>query len=104
VSLRFVPPRADAEIRPASREDIQRRYGFDQQGWRPVNRCRYQGAQACPAGLAGQEAEGRIALKHRVGRRTDHLDLEEMIHHPKTGESTRICSLGNFCQARADLS
>ena len=67
--LALVPGGTDAELGPAAREHVE---GGDDLGQQPGvavgDAGDEQPAAACRSVLRGHEAEGRVALEHRVGR------------------------------------
>src|SRR5581483_8008888 len=64
----------------------------------------HHGAQLDAARLASGEAECRVAFQHIQLRRADHLDLEEVIHHPQTVEASRFGALSKRAKILAKRS
>ena len=53
-------------------------------------------------GLGRQEAQRRPALEHRVGRRADAADLEEVVHDPDRVEADLVGGPGDPGEGRPD--
>ncbi len=52
--------------------------------------------------VGGQVAERRPALEHRIGRRTDATDLEEVVHDPDRVEADVVGDAGDAGEGRPD--
>ena len=88
--LPLVPGRADAQPGAPARQHVERRHRLDEDPRMAVGHAGDQGSQGDPFRDAGRERERGVALQHLVLGRADHADLEEVVHHPETGEADLV--------------
>ena len=85
--------RADAELRPPLRELIECRDDLGEQSRMAVRDAGDHEPEPNPLGVRGGEAQGGVALQHRLGRPTVDLHLEVVVH---TRQQRRATLLGGF--------
>ena len=100
--LSLVPAGAYAEVGAPPGEDVQRGHGLQQDARVAVLHPGHQCPELRPLGDARDEAQGGVALEHRLLRSPDDLDLEEVVHHPDAGEAGLIGGPRDPRQARSD--
>ena len=88
--LLLVPGRPEPEDRPTAGDDVERRRRLGQERRVAVGHAGHERAQPDPRRLAGERGEGRPALEHRIGDRSDALDLVEVVHHGDEAEPGRL--------------
>ena len=100
--LTLVPGRADAEHRPAAGQHVERRHDLGQQARVAVGDARDDQAKGHALCLAGEEAEGSVALEHRVLRGGELLHLEPVIHQRERRAAAFFSGFGGCRQGRAE--
>ena len=99
--LALVPRRADAELGPAARHDVERRHRLGQQPGMAVGHAGDEQAQPQPLGAAGDEAERGVALEHRVLGRRHPVHLEEVVHERQRADADGLGPLRRGRRRRA---
>src|SRR5215210_9463191 len=97
--LALVPARADAEVRPSTREHVERGDRLDKDAGVAVDDAGYQRAELRPLRHPGQIAQGAVALEHRLLGHADDAYLEEVVHDPEARETGLVrgpADLGQF--------
>src|SRR5712671_1832472 len=100
----LVPGGTDPEPGPTTRQDVERRGGFDPQARFAVVDATDHQPEPSPRRVRGHEPERRPALEHRVLGRADATDLEEVVHDPDRVKTDIVGLAGDAAQRRADRS
>ena len=82
------------------RPDRGGRVSLAQRGY--IGRFLHQGAQGDALGDPSGIRERRVPLEHLVLGRTDHADLEEVVHDPEPGHPRRVGVSGDTRKRRPD--
>src|SRR4029079_5747301 len=98
-----VPGGADAEPGAATAEHVEGRRGLHPQAGRAVMHAAHEEAEARPGGHGREVAERGPALEHRVTRRADAPDLEEVVHDADRVAADLVRVPGDPSQRRPDL-
>ena len=95
--LPLVPGRAQTQLGPPTREDVE---GGDVLASKPgvaVRHAAHQQPEAQTVRLGRRERQGRVALEHRFFGRPEHLHLEPVVHdrqRPHPDGLRRLCQRG----------
>lgn len=89
-----------AETAAPRRPDRGGRLSLAQRGY--IGRFLHQGAQGDALGDPSGIREPRVPLEHLVLGRTDHADLEEVVHDPEPGHPRRVGVSGDTRKRRPD--
>jgi hypothetical protein len=81
--LPLEPAGADAEVSPATGEDVERGHRLHQDAGMVVGDAGHHRAEADAAGDGGGRGQRAVALQHGVLGGADLRDLEIVIHHPE---------------------
>ena len=100
--LLLEPGGADAERRPTTRQDVERRHGLGQQAGVAVRHAGHEELQIDPLGEPGSERQHRVALEHGVLGRAGDLDLEPVVHRRQRTEPGLVRDLGDLGDLRTD--
>jgi hypothetical protein len=100
--LTLVPRGADAQLGPAAGEYVQCGHDLREQAGVAVGHTGDQQPEADGRGVRRQEAEGRVALQHRVGGREDLFHLEVVVHHRQVRDPRFLDGVGEPDQLRRD--
>ena len=94
--LTLVPASADAEIRPSTREHVERGDRLDQDAGVAVDDSGHKRAELRPLRHPCEKAQGAVAFEHRFPGPADASYLEEVVQDPEARET-------GFVRGPADL-
>ncbi|MQA81797.1 MAG: MFS transporter [Streptosporangiales bacterium] len=100
--LLLVPARADAEPRTTAGEDVERRHGLQQDAGMAVVDAGHERAELQPLGARRGPGQGRVGLEHRLLGRTEHRDLEEVVHGPQAVDAGVLSAGDDALHQRGD--
>ena len=100
--LPLEPAGADAEVSPATGEDIERGHRLHQDAGLAVGDAGDHRAQRDPLGHAGGKRQGRVPLQHRLRHLANMRDLKEVIHDPERIEAPLVGVAGDAGELRGN--
>ena len=87
VVFALIPGRADAELAATAGEHVKGGDRLGEQSWIAVGHPGHEQPEPDRLSVRGEEAEGRVPLRHWFRRRRQRVHLEPVIHHADVGQA-----------------